>query len=573
MKGGILLVLAMLIFVKPASAQEIVIGQKAYPLTILIPLIIIAFIWAIIMVVYLFKNMHKFSWVLVSINRRIKKAGLQNLPEYFKGLIKRKKGEEGEAKKEKAEKEEDKKDLSPYLKRLDVLEARLPKISNTEALHEFSDITRDFFSDLVGLRHAFTIEEVRSKLKTKRKELLQIAERVSEAKYSGSEITKEETLVMMDRLRKITESYVHKGWKKERKAQKFLDRLIEEDKKIISNIRDYLDVLKHENRKKQIEGLLDDERALLKRNISTIKRVYNKILALYVQLSPKEREKIYPKLMEFYNNVNKAMFSTVYGERSMKKLEYFSKKLEELKNKPKVESINVKIRKLIGAKRVSPMREIEGQLPERKIPVKRVKPQPVEVAPDVAKLKRKELKVIKKFGKVIKRDKEAAKDRLKIREAVRLRKERLAGREINLLEKINRITSAPPPMERVDYKAKVNALINKATWALNKHRIHDVKKFYSQLKPYYMSLGEVEKKAIYPRIATLHSNIVKVMEGAVAKKHAAKKKKVAKKVSAKKIEAEKKAREEEREKQKEAERLAYEEKELQEKLNMLRRGL
>ncbi|MFH1638692.1 MAG: hypothetical protein ABIB71_09780 [Candidatus Woesearchaeota archaeon] len=558
MKGGVFLLFLSMLCSKFVAAQEIIIGEKSYPLTILIPLIAIALIWAVIMVAYLLRNFQKFSWLLIKVNHYIQKSGFHRMPIYLRSLLKKKGQEEVEKKCTK----ENKKDLTPYLKRLNLLEAKLPKVSNSNALHEFSEITNDFFSDLLGLRHAFTIDEVQSKLKAKRKDLIQIAERVSEAKYSGAEITKEETIVMMDKLRKVIESYVRKGWRKEHGTEKFIAKLVEEDKKIIGNIKQYVSALKHENKKQQIQEMLDDERMLLKRNISTIRKTYNRILKYYVQLSPKEREKIYPELMDFYNNVNKAMFSTVYGEKSIRKLDYFSKKLEDLKHQPKMVPLGIRLRKMLnlGAERPEhPLMKLKG------MPVKAVKPKPVKLTKNIEELKKKEAKVFSKFGNILQKDRLEEKRRVDLKEAIRMRKVRLAKKESEVLEKINRITSAPPPMERVDYKAKVNLLIQKATRAINMGQAGQAEGLYSKIKPFYVSLGEVEKKVLYPRIALLHGNIarLKQLSAPVVQKSvkAKRPKRTAKKVAPPE------------EIVSEEDRLAYEEKSLIDKLNQLRRGL
>ncbi|MEA3378064.1 MAG: hypothetical protein U9Q69_00335 [Nanoarchaeota archaeon] len=323
-------------------AQEIMIGEKTYPLIILIPLLIVVGIWLIILLIYFKNNFHKFSLILFNFRKFLQKAGLWKLPQFIKEI---KKQEEEKPKEEKKEEEEVKKDLTLHVDKISKFENNLPKLKDKEAFKTFNSISKDFFSDLLGMNYEFTDQELIDELQKKRKSLVNFASKLAHLKYSGHEISKKEIIALLDEFKDIVKTHAKKSHKQKSITPKSLkEKLIEQDKKIFENIKDYIKFLKKENRRQQIQDLLDEERVILKENIRTIKRTYNKILDYYVQLSPRDRAKIYPELMEFYHNINKAIFSSIYGERSKKELEYFKNELERIKNKPKKFTFALKIK-------------------------------------------------------------------------------------------------------------------------------------------------------------------------------------------------------------------------------------
>lgn len=418
MKRGILYVIILLL-VPLVSAQDFMIGETSYPLVIFVPLLLVLFIWIIILIVYLKNNFHKFTLILYNLKKALQKTSFWKIPNAIKKIRKlkaedKKKEEESEDKKE--DKSEDKKefkikkDLTPHVDKISKFETKLPKLKNDEAFKSFNNLTKNFFSDLLGMNYEFTDQELIKELHKKRKGLIQFANDLAHLKYSGTEITKEHMTKLLDEFKAIVKTHAKES--QERKAKKPLstiDFLIKQDKKIFENIKKYIKFLKTENRKKQIKNLLDEERSILKNNIKTIKKTYNQILDYYTQLSPSDRAKIYPELMEFYQNINRAIFSSVYGEKSKEELRYFKEELNKIKNKPK------KLSAIIKAKHI--LKNLWPEKKEKKKVLPEVKKKPIKFEPSIEaskqidKLKQEEEKILQAIRKTMQEDIESERDK------------------------------------------------------------------------------------------------------------------------------------------------------------------
>ncbi|MFH0752196.1 MAG: hypothetical protein V1914_01210 [archaeon] len=237
-----------------------------------------------------------------------------------------------------------------YMEKLKVLEKQMASASSDVAFKEFSYIVKDFFSNLVGGDHAYTDEEIAEQLEGKRKILLEFSEKISQLKYGVGLVTKGGVIELINEFKDIVSTQIKRqGSGKLPVSKNLIARIFEEDKKIFGSVKQYIEFLKKEDSRSQIHELLVDEQKILRQNIKKAKNVYNDILRLYCQLSPEERKKIYPKLLRFYDNVNKMVFSSLYSEKSKKELVYFSKELERIRDVPKPQSLLRKFTSIPGS--------------------------------------------------------------------------------------------------------------------------------------------------------------------------------------------------------------------------------
>lgn len=246
-----------------------------------------------------------------------------------------------------------------YMSKINNIEKEMSRAAPEEAFKNFTGVTKDFFTDLVGANHSYTDEEIAAHLEKKRKALVAFSDKISKMKYGGYQPTREETLLLINEFKALMSSQVmrEKGAAvKTKSSQNLIARIIEEDKNIFNSIKQYVDLLRTEDKKQQINEMLSEEESMLRSNIAKAKKVYDDILKLYVQLSPDEKKVLYPKLLHFYDNVNKMIFSSLYGKKTKEELAYFSKELAKLKEMPEQEFI---LRKLT---------EIPAKLPKIKPP-------------------------------------------------------------------------------------------------------------------------------------------------------------------------------------------------------------
>ncbi|MEK6864841.1 MAG: hypothetical protein AABX27_06090, partial [Nanoarchaeota archaeon] len=348
MKKRICLFAIMLsILALPTSALDISIAGKPYPAFLFIPLALILFVWLAVMFKWLLNNFSRIALFFYNIGKFVSafgfRLGITRLKEKIKQKPLMEEPVEGKAKE--IPKEEATKDLTPFIEKINALERKLEHSKEPDAIfRELTPLIKDFFKALLNIHYEFTDDEMVDVLEKKKKHLVEFANKISELKYSGKKQSPKEVNDLVKEFKGIVHKYVETGWKPKRVAKGVVERLAEQDKKIFDNVKQYVGFLGGESRKMQIESLLDDEQEILKRNIGSMKRTYNRILRMYVQLSPNEKAAVYPQLVEFYKNANKAIFSSVYGEKSRKELEYFVKELQRLKEMPKMQPWLAKVR-------------------------------------------------------------------------------------------------------------------------------------------------------------------------------------------------------------------------------------
>jgi len=439
-RGFLLITLLLTLLSQLVAAQDIIIAGKSYPLIIFIPFVLIILIWIIILIIWFTRNIHNIALVVFNIGRSIGKflalIGFEKISTKLSELReKRLKAAEAQRRlliqrdqekvKEKEEKKQapKKKDLTPFLEKVTLIETQLPKTKEDLVFKNLAEVIKSFFAILLNLQHEFTETELQEVLEKKKKGLVEFTQKLAELKYSGKPLTKKELTALIDEFKQIVRHYVKAGWKSGEEKTTAMEKIVTQDKKILGNIKGYINFLKQESKKTEIEGLLEEESKVLSKNIRSIKRQYNKMLKLYVQLSPREKSLVYPQLIDFYNRINKSLFSTVYSKKSKKELEYFAKKLEKLKSAPKKEPFLLKLKRFLAPKEKPVQIPIKGKklkikLPQAPIEYKesflkslfKKKPKPVKIP----KVKQKKVEIKKskevkdsfshKFTKIFKKE-------------------------------------------------------------------------------------------------------------------------------------------------------------------------
>lgn len=543
-RGFALFVMLFSLFsIKAALAQDIVIAGKNYPLIILIPFAIVVIAWAVILIIWAARRIHKFSLILFNIGQMLSrlgaKLGIGGMKERMASLKLRKAKAEEKAKEKPEEKKEPiaKKDLTPFLDKVEEIEGQLPKLKEAATFKNLNSVIRSFFSTLFNLQYEFTDQELMEVLEKKKKSLIEFSQKLSDYKYSGKEMKKEDLVKLIDDFKRIVQQYVKAGYRAKKVSRGAIETIVEQDKKILANIRGYLEFLRTENKKKQIQKMLEDERKVLSDNVRSIKRRYNKILKLYVQLSPAEKAVVYPALVGFYENVNKAIFSSVYSEKSKKQLEYFVRELTRLKKMPKRESLFSKLKKAFRPKPLPKVR-VEAEEPfasrlkkafsvlkgarlirarpkpvpepvekPKAKPEKVPKPVPMpEPVPSMEPVLKKLTNVFKPFPtKEVKLPAKAAKPKVAVKVAEK-KKVMPPPDEKAIMEQLDRVMDAYR-IERVDYMAKVRDLVAKGMRSLKGNRLEIAEKCYSELRFSYANLDKKEQKKAYDSVIKLFNAI------------------------------------------------------------------
>lgn len=546
MKKWIYLVISILLL-PLVSAEEIMIGGKAYPLIIVFPLILILLVWIIIFGLYIKHNFHNISLVIYNLRRYLRKSGMGKLSEAIKKVPLPKKAPEEEGKKLPA------KDLSSHADALSKFEAQLPKLKSDEAFSLFNEITKKFFADLLGMHYEFTNDELVGELQKAKRGLVRFASRIAELKYSGKAATKDEIIDLLDEYKYILETSLRKNKaKNDGIKQGIFSRVIKEDKKIFENVKDYLDFLRREDRKKRIESLLYEEKSRLKDNLRTMRSTYNRILDMYVQLTPQERTKIYPQLMDFYNDVNKAIFSSVYSREGKKRLMEMREELKRLNELPRKIPLGLRIKRRLSKKKdvPAPINKVPTPMKRRAsifsriMPLFRAEPKASHQLPkgkwraEIQKkpkamedIKNEEMQAVSGIRKVIEGDREASRFRKEMAEELaKIRKGRMAMRregiqpaiseqrqmqespapkpsseEEELLRKIDSIVNSSQMEKRKD--AEIRGVIAKAHQQLDSNKLNEAKRTYESLKPLFSSLPIGKQKEIYPLIQGLQRQV------------------------------------------------------------------
>lgn len=426
-----------------ATAKEISIAGYTYPMIILVP--IISIIISSIIIIFILVRVTKKE------GGRFLREGKKEVKRRMVPFLRK-------------ELKEEKKKENVYLKEIKRFRRDLPKISVDDGFDKLSQVTKDFFKDLLGLQYEFTYDELANEIKKRRmkEEFLDLIKRLSHLRYSGSKVTKEE----LEDFAGMIESIIKKETRRKEEKELGVSKALTKEKKgVISSIAKLGLEGREEARKKHILELMKEEEEALKKDMDIARDIYHRILSSYYKLPANERKEVYDKLVNFYNEVNHMLFSSFYGKRGRKELEYFSDRLAKLKKEAE------RVEKIMQEK---PTRKVEEAIKRLKLPELKVKPTK-EITRErrrveISKERIKEKEELKKLEEVEKRAKERIK---RISESVV--KERMSSPLPLKIEKEKIREIKPEPVTRLIKPLETPEPI-KAIRHLPEHKIHEVKR-------------------------------------------------------------------------------------------------
>jgi unconventional prefoldin RPB5 interactor 1 len=217
-------------------------------------------------------------------------------------------------------------------------------------------------------------------------------------KYSGSKIIKKELEEFAD----VIQNIIRKETRRKEEKELGVSKALRIERKNIFKILSRLRKGEKRSRKKHIIELMKEEESALRKDMDIAKDIYHRILSSYYKLPASERKEVYNKLMNFYNEVNRMLFSSFYGKKSRKELEYFAKKLEKLKEETE------KVEKVIREK---PSEKVKEAIERLKLPEIKIKPlkEKKKHKKELIEERKREREELKKLEEIEKRAKERIK--------------------------------------------------------------------------------------------------------------------------------------------------------------------
>lgn len=291
---ALMLLISFIFSCSLSCAADITIGRYKYPSIILIPIISIV-ICSVILAAILFNIARKRMTVKKPIFRFGRPA-------------------------------KEKRQENIYLKDIKKFRKELAGMQGEQAFDMLSDITKNFFKELLDLHYEFTYDELEKELRkrNKRNELIDICHNLSEMRYSGKKIIKEDIESIAERIQELIKKEEVRSEEKELGVSR---ALMKEKRGFLSKVSE---LQSEQGRKRHLLELMSQEEGALKKDMEIAKNIYHKILSSYYRLPAKDRKDVYEKLTNFYEQVNKMLFSSFYSKQSKKQLSYFTKQLSEL---------------------------------------------------------------------------------------------------------------------------------------------------------------------------------------------------------------------------------------------------
>lgn len=449
-----------------AAAREITIAGYKYPAIILIPVIsiIISFLIIISILVRVTKTRRE-----ILKKKRIK--GKENVLIPFLGKRAR----------------EEKRQENIYLKEIKKFKRDLPKLSLDEGFDKVSNITKDFFKELLGLQYEFTYNELSKELRKKgmKKEFLELVETLSHMKYSGKKIMKQELENFAAQIENVIKKEMRRREEKELGVSKALTK---RKRSIFARVAGLKREETKKERKERILELMKEEEEALKRDMNIARDIYHRILSSYYKLPPSERKEVYNRLMNFYKEINHMLFSSFYGKRSKRELEYFSKRLAKLKKEAE------KVERVIQRK---PSEKVKEAVERLKLPEIKIKPfkeiERKKRREELRKEREREKEELKKLEEIEKEAKErikrisesVVKERMVTRPSHPAEKEKIMIREIKPKPIIKPAAVRMPAKPRIIRPTK-----------LERPKIHEIKRKPEKKPAEQIKKVEVKKEKV-----------------------------------------------------------------------------
>jgi len=363
-----LIIFLFLLFIdlcQSAKAETILIFGREYSIVVLVPFILIILSFAFLTFIQLKRKKEKIIEILksflalfIAIHGVVEKLGIRKIFEYLKEKLPRKE--------KKIIVEEKPKKVIDYEKEVGNIRKGIKRHSPMVSFEKIAKLSRDFFKEYLGIEYEATYEELEEKLRERNKKMADFVRDISFIKYKGKNITRGDVRKLLNDF----EKFVTKKRKKKIGVTKkgILQRIIEEDKKILLAIKDLIEGAKEKDKLNRLNKLLIEERIILARDFRKVKSAYRKILRLYSRLNEEEKKKIFPKIIEFYKFISVHPMIT---EKQRKDLEVFMKKISKEGNfsfLSKIKEAVLNEEKIISEKvmeRIDKLHEEERKLLEK----------------------------------------------------------------------------------------------------------------------------------------------------------------------------------------------------------------
>ncbi len=326
MRGAIISVIILIFCVNLASA-EISIGQYKYPTIIIVPLISIIISVIILLVLA--------SIAIGSRKKELMQVWKTHAPKiqmptkFFAGKARRhvKPVETVKLQGEEAE----------YLKEINRFKHHLNDLPPEEAFNVLSELTKRFFKEMLHISYQCTYNELAEELtkRGKKKGLVDICNKFSEIKYSDEPLSQEKLKKFADEIESMLKTEHIKPVQKAGATTKEIHvskAFAEKREGLFKSVLDvFIKPKKRTIEREEMLKLIKNETDALKRDMEIAQQTYHNILSSYYKLPKEERKEVYNKLISFYQDVNKLMFSSFYSEKGKKELDVFAEKLARLK--------------------------------------------------------------------------------------------------------------------------------------------------------------------------------------------------------------------------------------------------
>ncbi|MFH1209904.1 MAG: hypothetical protein V1663_03895 [archaeon] len=327
------------------SAQSTIkVLNKEFQLVIFIPLVLIFLAIFILIILY-----------IIDYTKRIKelkeKIKIKNIFSLLLDSLRLKK------------KDEKKDDTVDIRRQLTLSENKISKLNPEEALKEITFLQREFYKHVLNLKPTTSDTELKTILtKKEQSDIIAFAEKISEIKYSGSDINKEKIKELISNLSLVIKKhsfhlhFSHDEEEKTRRKVKSLKKHLFENarnnlkdiKNKFIDVKNYFHKLTIKNRKERILNMIKDGKQLLNTNNPTARNMYIKALLSYYKLRLQEEKEIHSRLQEFHDELNqrghvkqdlselsKKIITLKHSDKKKEGLNFFNQLKDYIKNEEK----------------------------------------------------------------------------------------------------------------------------------------------------------------------------------------------------------------------------------------------
>jgi len=293
-------ILILYVILPIVSAQSTVkVFNKEFQLIIFIPLVLITIAILFLIILYIVD----YSKRLKEIKESLK---IDNFFSLIFNVLRHKKDKE------------DKKDVFDLRKQLSILENKLSKIEPWEILKELTLLQKEFYKHNLNIKPNTSTTELKTILKKDHLDVIEFSEKLSELKYSGSKITKDNARELLSLFGSVIKKHSigisiekDEGEKSRRKLKKVSNKLFVNARENIKGIKNSFTALKNyfhrltiKSKKQKILGIIKQGKDMLYSGSPSAKNMYIKALLSYYKLRLQEEKEIHSKLQDFHDELN-----------------------------------------------------------------------------------------------------------------------------------------------------------------------------------------------------------------------------------------------------------------------------